>query len=472
MNVLRFVGQRGCRDQSYTAGLQDEDTAVVDPLPGGANVTVRFELDGKPLRLPLNDHVRDFLDLVSTVYIADEFVCRADSIDGWTRVFDVTFPVRDPDRWRDATPLLQRTLRVLSGDEFDFSWPIRSRLPATPKHRTRAPSNFDAVCLFSGGLDSLLGAYSLLKAGKKLLLLGHQADPITASAQTELAADLAELFPDSVHLVQTRVARNQGKNHRFDLPDKCEDSHRPRSFLFLGLAVVLAAATRIGEVLIPENGLIALNSPLQISRLGTLSTRTAYPLFLSLFQDYVGQVGIYEGALRNPFMFDSKTGLAAYADETIAPLFRRSVSCAHAGNVRYSGKKRIRHCGYCVPCLYRRALMMDLSLDSAKDYVADVFTKLAKLTTHKQGDFRALVRFARRISGATQAEREALVIAHGYFSPEIAATIGPRPAADLSPWADMMRRWADDFLDKVDQYAIRSTRQILGMPARRTGRTA
>lgn len=467
MKALRFVGKKGCSDPAYVEGLDAPEIAVIDTLPNGQNVTVSFKLDGKPVHLRLDEHTRDFLDVAAAVFVADELSARADAPDGWTRGFNFTFPVADPERWTNNSGLLERTLRILSGDSFSFSWPARARLPAVPKRKKRLPSGFDVVCLFSGGMDSLFGAYELLKAGKKVLLVGHQADTITASAQTAIAGKLADLFPGAVQLIQARVARNQGRQHRYDLPTKCEDSHRPRSFLFLSLAVVVAVATRIKQIVIPENGLIALNSPLQTSRLGTLSTRTAHPRYLLSFLGWVHQLGIYDGALNSPFMFHSKTDLAELVDETVAPLVLRSVSCAHAGHLRYRAKKNVRHCGYCVPCIYRRAMMIEAALDSPKHYAANVFTGLSKLTRRTQADVRALVQFARRVTRASPAERESMVLAHGFFPPSVAAHIGPQPATDFSPWAGMLSQWAEDFLQKVTDHSVVSTRRILGISTAR-----
>jgi hypothetical protein len=135
--------------------------------------------------------------------------------------------------------------------------------------------------------------------------------------------------------------------------------------------------------------------------------------------------------------------------------------------VRWIGKKGIHHCGYCVPCLYRRIAMMTIGWDDAADYGYDVFQQLSSLTTHKQSDFRALVGFAQRIASATPAARELMVLAHGSFSPSVGASIGPHAVTDLSPWSDMLLRWATDFLEKVTSLSAPATKRILGMPSGR-----
>src|SRR5882762_4716315 len=103
-------------------------------------------------------------------------------------------------------------------------------MPAQPTHRARIPSGFNAVCLFSGGIDSLLGAYKLLQQGKRLLLVGHQSEQASAAAQKEVFTHLIRLFPKQASLVQFRVAASRNERPLFSIPDGNEETHRVRSF--------------------------------------------------------------------------------------------------------------------------------------------------------------------------------------------------------------------------------------------------
>ncbi len=255
MRAVRYVGETGCSDAAYTAALAEAPNGVIDTLPGG-NVTLRFLRDGHPLLVNMAQLSRDLVDVAVMAYITDEMDPRSSAPDRWTRSHRFQVPVRDPALWSRATPVLAKSLNRVAGDNFSFTWFERSAVPVK-KHRIRLPRGYDAVCLFSGGIDSLLGAYHLLQSGKKLILLGHQADNITAAAQTVLAGQLALLFPGKTTLVQCRVARSQSEQMRFQLAEKCEDTHRCRSFLFLSLAGAIASTAGVNEIYIPENGLIA-----------------------------------------------------------------------------------------------------------------------------------------------------------------------------------------------------------------------
>jgi hypothetical protein len=248
------------------------------------------------------------------------------------------------------------------------------------------------------------------------------------------------------------------------LPAKCEKSHRVRSLLFLAIAITVANADAITEIWMPENGMIALNIPLQPSRRGTLSTMTAHPLFLGQLSDFLTASGIFQGLLRNPFLYQSKTDIAAAAKDELKPLMMLSNSCAHAVTVpRWMGWTGSNpHCGFCLPCIYRRLALMEIGLDSASDYTTDVFAELSTLSPRRQADLRALIPFSRRLLEASDLELQALVLSHGVFAPEVGGQIGPS-ASDYAPWTSMLRRWADACLARTRQGASRESKRVLGI---------
>jgi hypothetical protein len=280
-----------------------------------------------------------------------------------------------------------------------------------------------------------------------------------------LASELNKLFPRQSSLVQCLANGAKRENTTFPALAGVEQTHRVRSFLFLAVAICLAKAVRVDEIVLPENGLIALNAPLQVSRIGTLSTRTAHPIYLNRFIEFVRTTGLFGGSIWNPFLYQSKTDLVAAIPPTLHPLALVSVSCAHPGrNAGY------RNCGYCVACLYRRASLLQLGIDDPSLYRHDVLTGLSALSRLKQQDFRALVAFAERVEGATPGERTQLVLANGAFPPDVGGTIGPSAAADYSPWSDMLKRWADSFLLMVRRSATRETLTIVGLRTSATRR--
>jgi hypothetical protein len=135
-----------------------------------------------------------------------------------------------------------------------------------------------------------------------------------------------------------------------------EDTTRGRSFLFFSLGV--AAGTALGRdfvLKVPENGLIALNVPLDRLRLGALSTRTTHPFYMARWNDLLRALCV-GGKVENPYWDKTKGEMVAQCAnpallKQLAPL---SLSCSSPTKGRWT-KKPQGHCGYCLPCLIRRA---------------------------------------------------------------------------------------------------------------------
>lgn len=454
MRFARYTGQ--AKDKTYADTLESADAVFDSWSSADGNIANYFMLDGRRATVRLSPHARDLLDFASMIYIADEIVPRAAAADSWTRDLRFTTPVSQYAAWVSATPTLTECLRFLSGDEYGFKWLARpNTVPARTAHRLRLKGAYDAVCLFSGGVDSFLGAAMLLQQGKRLLLVGHYAEGVTSSAQRDLATYLRRRFPDQFSLLQIHVARGLANTIRYELPEKAEITHRSRSFIFLGAAVAAASAVHAPTVYIPENGLIALNSPLGSSRRGTLSTRTAHPRFLQLFGDWVRALGV-DANVENPFMYLSKTDMVAQvSDPELRQALLRTVSCAHAADLWRYGVKGVTHCGYCVPCLYRRVAFLAAGLNE-KGYYCDIFSELPNLSPETARDCRLLARFAREVVGAPEAHLRTLVLHHGWFPAD------PDGAA-YADRAAMLKRWAESFLSIMRTRGNKATRRILGL---------
>jgi hypothetical protein len=108
------------------------------------------------------------LDLVVTaaqVYAADTRISRAtESEDAWTREIRVVIPVSDVARWNVAVPVLERMLNFLTGDRWTIQFCARPPRFAeiVPQPDLIVPP-VAGVSLFSGGLDSLIGAIDQLE---------------------------------------------------------------------------------------------------------------------------------------------------------------------------------------------------------------------------------------------------------------------------------------------------------------------
>jgi len=135
-----------------------------------------------------------------------------------------------------------------------------------------------------------------------------------------------------------------------------EDTTRGRSFLFFSLGVTAGTSLASPFVLkVPENGLIALNVPLDQLRLGALSTRTTHPFYMARWNDLLRALGV-GGKIENPYWDKTKGEMVAQCANPalLKQLTRLSLSCSSPTKGRWT-KTPQGHCGYCLPCLIRRA---------------------------------------------------------------------------------------------------------------------
>jgi 7-cyano-7-deazaguanine synthase in queuosine biosynthesis len=238
--------------------------------------------------------------------------------------------------------------------------------------------------LFSGGLDSLVGALDWLEAGKRLLLVSHYDFGQLANIQQTLAAALGRHYgPEQAHHLGIRV----------QFPQAPELSLRSRSLLYLALGLAVAASFDAATpLIIPENGWISLNPPLTTNRLGSCSTRTTHPYFLEQLAGLWRAVGL-ETPLINPYQDFTKGEVVRRCRhrELLGRLFSLSLSCARPVVSRWQGGG-VGACGYCYPCLMRRAALHTLGWDRGKDYRRDGLAEPETLTHRARGrDLRALL---------------------------------------------------------------------------------
>ena len=130
----------------------------------------------------------DLMIVATAVYAADTGVSReryAD--DGWTRMIDLNVAVSEPGLWRKQQDHLSRMLQFLTSDHWGFDLQSFTKQP-----EEMDLTDFTQVSLFSGGLDSLIGAIDLLASGQRPLLVSHYWDGEASSAQRQLLEVLKE----------------------------------------------------------------------------------------------------------------------------------------------------------------------------------------------------------------------------------------------------------------------------------------
>jgi len=368
-------------DHSDSKGMPhtvlSDKTLSINPTPPEQNLKLHVDNITHGILTDLNPLAHDLLEIAAYTYYADCSVRRGEDAnvyaDRWQRKFDFVIPVSNPARWNnpEIKNLLKKTLEFLTGDEFSFTFvqsgpklgqlylDLADSLPAFP--------DSDCLCLFSGGIDSLVGSLFLLKErNERPLLVSHRSVPIMDTRQRNLIKLLQERnqewqFP---HL---SVWINRMGNRAVEI------TQRSRSFLYLSIATAVAFQLRMKKIYICENGVVSLNLPISGQTVGTLLTRTTQPKFLSLFDQFIKKLLTPNLSVENPFIFYTKTQLLEMLNGwNQSELLQATVSCSYT-----QGRTKMQpQCGTCSQCIGRRFSVVAAGLethDRSEYYEKDIF---------------------------------------------------------------------------------------------------
>jgi len=363
--------------------------SLPNPLP------VQFALGGLATELEWGPVGRDLLGVAASILLADRLVMRGRH--GPRRV-ELSIPVSLPSLWTAAKPRIEEAMSILSGDRFGCTFTPAERSSLLPflgtQQRIRSGMSVDQVALFSGGLDSAAAAATFMRRGVTTAYVTHYTKGIDAISC--LLDDIGRAYgrDECVQHAQFYL-RPVGPLVRA----MRERSRRARSFFYVSLALATAAAVNTNEVQVCENGILALNLPLEA---GMLPTRHAHNEFLHAMER-LGQM-LFERPMRvsNPFQLHTKGQMTQVFDEH-PELALRTMSC---WNQQWSGRGKSYskgHCGLCLPCLVRL-----ISLNAAgvtiplHHFDRDPRVLLSKnrnadRVTEELGMARMLKRFAERV---------------------------------------------------------------------------
>jgi 7-cyano-7-deazaguanine synthase in queuosine biosynthesis len=396
----------------------------------------------------------DFLITASLCYLIDKIVPRNVATDNWTRMFEVDFPVSDPKAWANVTSNLETALSFLTGDIWQLSFRAAdSDFFQRPRPRRRVRKlllpkmgTATAVCLFSGGLDSLTGAINLLEEEptERVLLIGHYDASGPRSQQVSLFAEIGKHYPLRSELLQTRVS-HRPKAAR-------EPSLRSRSLVFMALGIYAARSSGLEVPLYaPENGLIALNVPLTPSRAGSCSTRTMHPFFLSKLASTLQGLG-FSNRIINPFALKTKGEciVECFNQPLLKSIVSSSVSCSHGTRRQHWIRKGSDNCGYCMPCLFRRAALHSAGLDRGRSYGIDVCDGELPLDDRGESsdDLRAVVDFLHTGKALNEIARDVRAVA---------------PLRDISQYTAVVERGFNEVRSLFHQKAKPSIKRAAGI---------
>lgn len=382
-----IVCRIGEEDRFAPDKCSSEDHLLVLHYSGGTphervreNVVAYIE---KEYQAKLSAAVLDILYAAMSAYITDLYIPRLTAKDRWSRELTLYIPVYETSRWRRGGRDLASALNFLTGDIWTIS--TRPREEDSPEGSLAHESkSVDSACLLSGGLDSLTGAIDLLGNDETVAFVSHHGGGLTPKFQNDVYKNLSHVYPDQCIENQFFVVGPK-------LDGDGENTMRSRSILFMGLGIAVASVHGKGTPLyVPENGLISLNVPLTGTRVGSSSTRTTHPYFVNNVRKVLDDL-IIPVRIVMPYRHLTKGEMLLQVDDqkSLKKMVGLTMSCSHPEVSRWSGDTPGTHCGYCFPCLIRRASVFAASLEGADaDYSIDV--RSSNPGGMRESDLRAL----------------------------------------------------------------------------------
>ncbi len=364
------------------------------------NVQDLWRRFGQTSLIPINE---DLLIIAMSVFCADKRIPRSYFDDSWTRYFDINIPVIETEKWNEVKESLVTILNFLTGDKWSFNFrksTNKFRSEKESKYKLISNKEFNGVSLFSGGLDSYCGALKLLSDKRNICFVGFREYGLLSKRQLELFNALDNYYNEvNKEIILFNVTPRKPLDSPLEI-DKygAENSSRSRSFLFL--AGALAVASLISDeipVYIPENGFIGINVPLTDSRNGSCSTRTTHPYFIGQLNKLLRHIGINNEVIN---FYSSMTKGEIVEEFVDNPIFKEyakdTISCSHPCQSRYDGIAPPQNCGYCYPCIIRKASMNKINYDETSYYnpnysLSQVFISEYGNFDGKASDFRAVL---------------------------------------------------------------------------------
>jgi hypothetical protein len=154
---------------------------------------------------------------------------------------------------------------------------------------------------------------------------------------------------------------------------------------------------------------------------------------IAVVREIVRAIGI-DVAIELPYRFQTKGEMVAGCKDpemlvAAAPL---TMSCSHPEVGRYLGRRPGKHCGYCVPCIIRRAAFNRAGWPHG-EYEKDILRQAGTLTQITRADLRAFAMAAERFKDCSKLERTAHV-----------TSTGPIPAEDIGQYAETYARGMEE----------------------------
>jgi 7-cyano-7-deazaguanine synthase in queuosine biosynthesis len=250
----------------------------------------------------------------------------------------------------DETIILMRRLTTLL---LGYNPPFQIRRiieSASENNREPSPEKIDAICLFSGGLDSTIGYFEAIKRYQKFKLVF--VNPETSQI-AKYVNELVESWEMSPNLLKS-TSFSGG-----------EFLQQTRGFLYLTAAAIYANHFKAADIVVSECGVTKYQPTLSVA---DEITKTTNPLMLALATALFKKKGITV-AIKSPFDDFTKAEMISFGKENEGH-FKSTYSCRGYR----TPQEGVRECGYCMGCLIKNICLTYVTGKKQVQFALDPLT--------------------------------------------------------------------------------------------------
>ncbi|UJW58776.1 hypothetical protein HXZ66_15790 [Bacillus sp. A116_S68] len=303
--------------------------------------TIHVELlESLHLSYEKDSKIIDLVTIMSSIYCAD---IHYEKIENNPRYISLTIPVFNENDWVDSLNDIADLVYWMSGDYINIEFIHNYYSPSSLK----LPLGYDfknEVTLFSGGLDSLTGAFYNYKNNIMSDYVGFINKPEEGNHQQNVGNFYKQIFKRAEVILVKKP--NLYKNTL---------TQYTRSLLYLSLAIAKAVENNSKIVRLYENGILSLNPELE----GRITTKTTHPKTLYLLNKILSKQDINVDIL-HPFLYSTKGERTKEMEESFLLTIKDTFTC---GTGRSPLRNHKGQCGVCIPCLLRKISLASYDLE-------------------------------------------------------------------------------------------------------------
>ncbi|WP_429975685.1 hypothetical protein [Enterococcus sp. DIV0086] len=277
----------------------------------------------------------DIVNVMLAVFDGD-ISTGGDSDNKTSRNISISAKVYDIESWNRSKEKLISLINWVSGDLFNVSFienedSFETFLLEIPSSQKKC------ITLFSGGLDSLAGAYYNLENGISSDYVGYVNKGEEKTHQLLLKTFYEDKFSASGSEIDIRNKYQKKKAFFFQ---------STRSLLYLSLAISRAISNSTKEIRMYENGILSLNP-----EFGRYTTKTTHPKTIFLYNELLKALG-HDIRIFNKFEYQTKGEVIENMNLEFKSQIKNTFTCgkSRAGK-QYKHKGQ---CGTCIPCILRK----------------------------------------------------------------------------------------------------------------------